>query len=776
MKKRYIFFILFFLGLNIDRVEAQDVQVNLVVPYLTTNLKYKLFDATELKFVSDNLYDEIDVIDPELFLVTNSGKKGLVNNLGENIAIATYDCIKTVGSTHLLFQLGSKFGLMNRKGETVIQPIYDALHSQGDSILITSIKNGKIVKHGIIDLNGKVVVENKFRQLNVIGLNQLVVSLDNKLNYLANSRGTMMSAAFTYIFDDHIVNLKEKYGLISPQGKLIIPTIYNTLRKLENGYYLAENAEGKAGLLDSLGKVVIPFDKYTISSMGEGIYSLNRTLYLSTNKPGISLFNTNTGRAIPGGPYEEVGIFKEGLSYVKLSGKIGYINADGKIVIAPIYDSTFESQIPTDIDFGSSIIDDIFGFPLEGDDGGDEEDSGEDFLDNSCYYENFENPSNLGPLMPNSIQDFSSGLAVVVIGKKMGAIDPNGKIIVPITYDYLTPFRNGLAIGLMKISDEKFKPYIISNNGEVALEDYVIDTWLDSTRIILKNREGDFYDVSLLDNTKTRALGKDITQFEHFENYIRYRYKGVYIYANDEFNRYSDEVIDFSKYDAEQLVQGGNSKRYAEAYDEAISEYNKALNLDANNFNAFMGLGEVYKARRNYSDAIESAEKAYAVASGENKTLALTLKFEVYKAQGNWNESIETATQIIYLNSDNPYQWYVERGYVRLQHGQYGLAVDDFNSALTGSFTSYKGTVYNLRGVGYSRLKMYPNALNDFKKATVQGVQDGEAESSLGIYFNNLGNTYLTLKKKPEAAIALKKAAGFGNQDAARTLRSNALK
>jgi tetratricopeptide (TPR) repeat protein len=309
-----------------------------------------------------------------------------------------------------------------------------------------------------------------------------------------------------------------------------------------------------------------------------------------------------------------------------------------------------------------------------------------------------------------------------------------------------------------------------------VLEDHVIDTWLADNRFIIMNRDGEYFDISLVDGS-TRSIGKNISGIQRFNNFITYQYKGAKLFANDEFGEYSDEELDFSSYDAQQLVQAGDAKLVVDEYDAAVAEYQKALEIDADNFNAFIGLTAVYKKQNNFEEAHQYIDKALAVADNSNKVQALTLKFEIYKGQSNWSDATDVASQIINLSADNAYQWYIERGYCRFQQGQFNIAIDDFSSALGGTFYgSTKGYVYNIRGVCYSRLNMTPYALNDFKKAGQVGVQDGESESSLAVYFNNLGNTYVKLKKKPEALVAYKKASGYGSQEAARSLRSSFFK
>lgn len=750
-------------------------EVDIIVPFLTTNRKYKLYNTSSKTHVSEKLYDDIQPVNNELFIVTISGKKGLINGSGKNIALATYDCFDPVGDSHLIFQLGSKFGLMNFDGKTIIQPIYDALQASGDTILITSMQTGKIVKSGIVDLGGKVLVDNKFRELQVIDQNQLIVSLDKKLHYLADAKGNLISSPYSKIDADRIVGNKGKFGILNAQGKLIVPTIYNRIYKLETDYFVAENIEQKTGLFDSQGKIAIPFDKYSIYSLGEGMYSLDRSLYQKITKPSISLYSVPLKKVINSTLFEDLGTFNEGLAYFKLSGKIGFLNTEGEIVIAPIFDSSAGILMPTDVDFGSIVMAD----QMTMDDGADGYDDGGaesgDILNSFCFYDQIEKPQNLGALDATSTLDFLSGVSVVALGEKVGAIDHTGKIIVPITYDYLTPFRNGVAIGVVKISDQQFKPYLIYSDGRIVLEDYVIHTWLGVDRIVLANRKLELFDVSLT-GKDSKVLNKEIFNIERYSNYIRYNYKDAVIYSDENFHAFAADNIDFSEFDSQKNVQAGNSYQLEKEYDKAIVEFKKALKLDIDNVYAFIGMAEAYKGQSNLYEAIKYADKALAVSTDFNKLQILTLKFEIFKAQSNLDQAIEVASQIINQFDDAKYQWYIERGLIKMQGGKFNDAIDDFSASMGGLFTSYKGYVYNMRGVCYSRLNMQTNALSDFKKATVLGVQESESESNIGLYFYNLGNTFARLTKKVEALAAYKKSAAYGNKDAARAMRSTFFK
>ena len=744
-------------------------RLKVVVPYLTSNLKYKLYDPKSRSFVSETSYDSIEPIDKELLVVTNLGKKGLVNKLGQSVTIATYDCFWPVGSTHLIFQLGTKLGLMDRKGEIVIQPIYDDLDAQGDSLLITSIKTGKIVKRGLIDLSGKILIENKFRELTVIGNDQVIVSLDRKVFYLSNAKGQFLSIPFSSISDSRVVVSKGKYGLINAQGKFVIPAIYSTLYPSSSGYFFAENAEKKNGLLDSLGRVVIPFDKHSISSVGEDIFAINKSP--NADKSTYNLFSVKTNKLVSSFPFEQVGQFSDGLLRVKLAGKNGYVNKEGKLVISTVYDDVDNLSPPFDDDFSQYLSQDMHG-EEEGDGPGEIEE--EDYVSVYCYTES--QALNLAPIYPTSLGDFSGGLANVAIGEKVGSIDKNGKIIVPIIYDFITPFRNGLAVGVtISKKDEEFVPVLISKTGQIVFEGSVIMTWLDYDRVLLIDRSGNLVEYSV-QNNKYKSLQGEISNIQRYKEYITLEYKGATIYSSIDFlTWYADKKIDFSAYDAQQFVQSGNTHRLAKEYNEALLDYQKALRKSPNNFEALLGIAENYKDQNSSYNAIEYIDKAILNANNFQKSRAFSLKFEIYKGQSNWTEAINAASQIIDQNLEeyNKSQWYLDRGYCRMRSRSFSDAIDDISTSFQGENPVNSAYAYNLRGICYGELKMYPYAAADYKKATVLGESQNDSNENLGIFFTNLGYTYLKLNQISNAQLAFKRGAGLGNQSAVRELRFN---
>ena len=156
-----------------------------------------------------------------------------------------------------------------------------------------------------------------------------------------------------------------KVGYMTTQGKLVVPTIYDDLQDPDDKYdetwansvrdgRIIVRKNGKFGIIDTANKVILPFN----------------------NK------------------YDYIDEFSEGMAAVaSKAGKWGFINLNGKEVIATQYDY------------------------LNGNFGG--------------YY------------------GFTEGLVSVAKDKKWGFITKTGKVAVPFIYDEARPFSEGLA-GVLK--------------------------------------------------------------------------------------------------------------------------------------------------------------------------------------------------------------------------------------------------------------------------------------------------------------------------------------
>ena len=194
------------------------------------------------------------------------------------------------------------------------------------------------VKRGYIDKNGKVVA-----------------SPANDRVFSAGEKGILLSK-------------DGRYGWVDREGTYIAHTIYTgLLPDEEDGVLLAKDENKKWGLLSMEdGRELLPFSYKEIKSLGSGYFGykeddkwgiagndgscLTAPLYLAVSKAGEGLLpvKTKTGWTFitPAGheafPHEDtfsdVTPFSSGLAGVKVKGKWGLIDQQGRYVMHPTYE------------------------------------------------------------------------------------------------------------------------------------------------------------------------------------------------------------------------------------------------------------------------------------------------------------------------------------------------------------------------------------------------------------------------------------------------------
>lgn len=194
------------------------------------------------------------------------------------------------------------------------------------------------VKRGYIDKNGKVVA-----------------SPANDRVFPAGRKGILLSK-------------DGRYGWVNREGTYIAHTIYTgLLPDEEDGVLLAKDENKKWGLLSMAdGHELLPFSYKEIRSLGSGLFGykeedkwgiagkdgsrLTAPLYLAVSKAGEGLLPVKTKNGwtfiTPAGteafPHEDtfsdVTPFSSGLAGVKVKGKWGLIDQQGRYVMHPTYE------------------------------------------------------------------------------------------------------------------------------------------------------------------------------------------------------------------------------------------------------------------------------------------------------------------------------------------------------------------------------------------------------------------------------------------------------
>ena len=238
----------------------------------------------------------------------------------------------------------------------------------------------------------------------------------------------------------------------------------------------------------------------------------------------------------------------------------------------------------------------------------------------------------------------------------------------------------------------------------------------------------------------------------------------------------------------------GNRHYDAGEYDDAITDYNQAIDLDSNIAAAYYNRGVAYTKLGKYAEAI--ADYDQAITLDPQDAAAYNNRGIAYRNLGKYAEAIADCTQAIALDPKYAVA-YSNRGDANNHLGKYAEAIADCTQAITLD-SKYAGA-YNNRGIAYGNLGKYTEAIADYTQAIVLDPKyavaycnRGDANNHLGKYaeaiadctqaitldskyagaYNNRGNAHAKLGKYAEAiadydqAIALdpKYAAAYNNR------------
>lgn len=311
--------------------------------------------------------------------------------------------------------------------------------------LIPVRKNGL---WGYITPTGEMAIEPRFERAGVFGKGRAAVAVDDKLGFIDESGSVVIECQYQTAFggwvrkpfkdDIHAVCLAEKWGFIGLDGKEVIPFTFQQVSPLSDGLIVVEEiaeTNSKWGAIDAAGREVIPIEFGELRpSLKEGLVGASRH-YDGPRKIGVDLiddcrwgFVDRTGAEIIAFDFSRVGDFADGLasaanweagSASSEAGQFGYIDQDGDVVIPFQFDWAF--------DFEGELA-------LVKDKSGDE------------AYGFINRRGHLVIPMVHRLADFNGSDRIIVSdGNMCGLLDYAGVEIVPITFNQILPFVDGLA-------------------------------------------------------------------------------------------------------------------------------------------------------------------------------------------------------------------------------------------------------------------------------------------------------------------------------------------
>jgi hypothetical protein len=253
---------------------------------------------------------DVPLIPVTLFdIYTFKDVQGYIDTTGNMAIEPKFDEAYRFSEGLALVKVEGKYGFINPKGEMVIQPIYDRAWDFHEGLSTVSVNS----KLGFIDKTGKIVIAPSFTN--------------------------------TGFFSNGLVSVKigDKYGFIDQTGKMVITPTYNLVRGFSEGLAAVKlpggGLWGSWGFIDKTGAMVIKpqFFGWQISDITDfkdGLAIVQKddedrvTYWYVINKKGEIVMNTKAKFK----QYSEMRNFSEGFAVFEGGSFPGYIDKSGNIL------------------------------------------------------------------------------------------------------------------------------------------------------------------------------------------------------------------------------------------------------------------------------------------------------------------------------------------------------------------------------------------------------------------------------------------------------------
>lgn len=325
----------------------------------------------------------------EYFTVFSSEKWGVINQDGEIVINPSYQEMivipdKTKDVFICTYDINEEDGTyktkaLNRKNEEIFTQ-YDQIQvleniDDNDNIwyeknVLKVMQNGK---YGLIDLNGKKLLDCEYDEINVMkGIeNSLLIKKDGYVGLINNAGTILIDVKYSDIknlgttYKEGYITIDEngKCGIVSTTKIQILENKYNEIKQvyLGDNYYVVE--DGKEKIINQAGETLIDngFDDIK-SSTKRGIIFTQKDLYGEMSTSGDILIEAK---------YQDLKEANEGIYIAKKDEKYGIIDENEKEKVpfeytGIIYNEKANVFLAEDENYKTTIINDKYETKLNG--------------------------------------------------------------------------------------------------------------------------------------------------------------------------------------------------------------------------------------------------------------------------------------------------------------------------------------------------------------------------------------------------------------------------
>ncbi len=419
-------------------------------------------------------YDSVKPFSNQKAIVYKNGKYGIVGKNTIEVVPPQYDYIDNFSNSRAKIKKDGQYGYLDENGAVSVPPTYDEAFAYSNDI--ARVKKNK--KYGFIETDGKLIGELEYADARDFKEGLALVKINQKYGYI-NTNGKVKIVPMYLDGRDYVEGFAQvkdtnnKWVYINKEG-LQMP--FDEIFPLTDSMALVRKID-KYGFIDAKGKVAIPGIYDEASNFRNGLAYVQ--ILGKMPAPTRNFYITKRGDVLP---YDNAHQFYNGFAKVEKNGKVGYINSQGKEIIAPIYDdgSNFNNGIAMAeketvkgyLTQTGSFYDGVTNFVKniaiirKGNSFGTIDTNMAEIIPptNDAIYFNenktflvvqnngksalhyFQGKQQGKSLGYDNVMPFSEGLAVVMKNNLYGFINNEGKEVLALEYDWADSFRNGKAL------------------------------------------------------------------------------------------------------------------------------------------------------------------------------------------------------------------------------------------------------------------------------------------------------------------------------------------
>ncbi|MBY0497074.1 MAG: WG repeat-containing protein [Cyanobacteria bacterium] len=287
-----------------------------------------------------------------LFPIDENGKVGFMNASGETVIQPQFEEVGGFSEGLSTVRVGSKYGYIDDNGTMVITPQFDAATSFRFGRAAVKLccgsgfQSGGNNRFGYIDTAGKYIGTPDLLWVSTLGFNGGLTPVqvaDRGLGFLDRSGELKHAGKFDtlniYGFVEGVAPAATggKWGFIDAAGEWVINPQFESTLGFSDGL-APVTVGGRTGYIDHSGAFAINPQYQTAGWFVDGLAVVTMT------DGGIAVIDKSGKVIVAPGTYSNIDGFSEGFAAVRLGDKSGFVDEEGRLVIAADYDYAFAFQ------------------------------------------------------------------------------------------------------------------------------------------------------------------------------------------------------------------------------------------------------------------------------------------------------------------------------------------------------------------------------------------------------------------------------------------------